>query len=167
MRGQLSAFDAKNGKLVWRTWMTPDPTQLPYILTWANPAEAAVGGAPIWSVPTYDPKDRLVFQGTGNTYPYLGRQPGKNLWATSIIAINVDTGAIKWYYQPIHHDEWDYDCPHNPTVFNAIVKGKLTPGRRGRVQELVRLLPQPQERGLHLRVPRGEELDAAGLHGRR
>ena len=72
MRGSLSAFDAKNGKLMWRTYMTPDATQLPYILTWANPAEAAVGGAPIWSIPTYDIKDRLVIQGTGNMYPYLG-----------------------------------------------------------------------------------------------
>ena len=75
MRGQLSAFDAKTGKLVWRTWMTPDPTQVPYILTWANPAEAAVGGAPIWNIPTYNIKDRLVYVGTGNAYPYLGRSP--------------------------------------------------------------------------------------------
>jgi quinohemoprotein ethanol dehydrogenase len=127
MRGSLSAFDARNGKLLWRTYMTPDATQLPYILTWANPAEAAVGGAPIWSIPTYDIKDRLVIQGTGNTYPYLGRQPGKNLWANSFVAVHVDTGKLAWFVQPIHHDEWDYDCPHSPTVFNAIVHGKLTP----------------------------------------
>jgi outer membrane protein assembly factor BamB len=127
MRGSLSAFDAKTGKLVWRTFMTPDPTQLPYILTWANPAEAAVGGAPVWSTPTFDIKDRLVFQGTGNTYPYLGRSPGKNLWANSIMAIHMDTGQLAWYFQTTHHDEWDYDCPHSPNLFNAIVKGKLTP----------------------------------------
>jgi len=126
MRGQLSAFDARTGKLVWRTFMTPDPTQVPQILTWANPAEAAVGGAPVWNIPTYDIKDRLVFIGTGNAYPYLGRSPGKNLWTASILGISVDTGAIKWAVQPTHHDEWDYDCPHNPTLFNAMVHGKLT-----------------------------------------
>jgi glucose dehydrogenase len=127
MRGQISAFNAKTGKLVWRTWMTPDPTQLPAILTWANPAEAAVGGAPIWSIPAYDPENRLIVTGTGNAYPYLGRQPGKNLWATSYVALSVDTGAMKWYVQPVHHDEWDYDCPHSANFFKAIVHGKLTP----------------------------------------
>ncbi len=127
MRGQLSAFNARTGKLVWRTWMTPDPTQVPPILSWANPAEAAVGGAPIWNIPTYNIKDRLVYVGTGNPYPYLGRSPGKNLWSTSILALSVDTGAIKWYVQPIHHDEWDYDCPHAPSLFNAVVNGKLRP----------------------------------------
>jgi glucose dehydrogenase len=126
MRGSLSAFNAKTGKLMWRGWLTPDPTQMPEILTWANPAEAAVGGAPIWGVPNYDPVNRNVVVGTGNTYPYLGRAPGKNLWATAYVAFNVDTGAIKWYVQPIHHDEWDYDCPHSANNFNAIVKGKLT-----------------------------------------
>jgi quinohemoprotein ethanol dehydrogenase len=126
MRGSLSAFNAKTGKLIWRAWMTPDPTQIPAILTWANPAEAAVGGAPVWSIPTYDPINRNIVQGTGNTYPYLGRAPGKNLWATAYVAFNIDTGALKWYVQPIHHDEWDYDCPHSANQFNAIVHGKLT-----------------------------------------
>jgi len=127
MRGQVSAFNAKTGKLVWRTWMTPDPTQTPAILSWANPAEAAVGGAPVWSIPAYDPENRNVLVGTGNTYPYLGRQPGKNLWATAYVALSVDTGAMKWYVQPIHHDEWDYDCPHSANFFKAIIHGKLTP----------------------------------------
>jgi quinohemoprotein ethanol dehydrogenase len=127
MRGQLSAFDARTGKLVWRTFMTPDPTQTPFILSWSNPAEAAVGGAPVWSTPTYNAKDKLLYVGTGNTYPYLGRAPGKDLWANSMMALRADTGQLQWAFQAIHHDEWDYDCPHNPSVFNAVVHGKLTP----------------------------------------
>ncbi len=50
-RGHLDAYDAKTGKLLWRSWNLPDPTQVPYILSWGNPAEAATGGAADWSVP--------------------------------------------------------------------------------------------------------------------
>ena len=54
MRGHFDAFDAKTGQLVWRFWATPDPTQLPFILTWGNPAEAATGGAACWALPSVD-----------------------------------------------------------------------------------------------------------------
>jgi quinohemoprotein ethanol dehydrogenase len=126
IRGNLAAFNAKTGKLVWRSWMIPDATQFPAILSWANPAEASTGGAPIWSPPGVDVENKTIFVGTGNTYPYLGRQPGKNLWTTSLVAVGFD-GKQKWAYQSIHHDEWDYDCPHPPSVFKAMIGGKLTP----------------------------------------
>jgi len=126
IRGHLDAYNAKTGKLVWRSFMTPDPTQMPFILTWANPAEAAVAGATVWSIAAIDPELGLIYFGTGNPYPYTGRQPGKNLWSDSLMALNVNSGKIKWYYQAIHHDLWDYDCP-TPTVrMNVPVNGKLT-----------------------------------------
>jgi glucose dehydrogenase len=131
MRGHLDAYNARTGDLVWRWWTTPDPTQLPYILTWANPAEAALGGAAVWNNPSVDPQLGMVFTGTGNAYPETGRQPGKDLWTESLIALDVNTGALKWYYQAIHHDEWDYDCPTPTILFNMRLGGKFVPAFAG------------------------------------
>jgi alcohol dehydrogenase (cytochrome c) len=125
IRGHLDAYDAKTGKLVWRSYMTPDPNQLPYILTWANPAEAAVAGATVWSIASIDPTLGDIYFGTGNPYPYTGRQPGKDLWSDSIVALNINNGQMRWYYQTVHHDLWDYDCPTPSVRFNAVVNGKL------------------------------------------
>jgi alcohol dehydrogenase (cytochrome c) len=87
-RGHLDAYDAKTGKLVWRTWTLPDPSQVPYILTWGNPAEAATGGAADWSIPAVDPQLGTVVFGTGNPFPETGRAPGSDLWTESIMAVD-------------------------------------------------------------------------------
>jgi len=126
-RGHLDAYDAKTGALIWRSWTTPDPTQLPYILTWANPAEASQGGAPDWSIPAIDTQHGLVYFGTGNLFPWTGRQPGDDLWGTSLMAVDWKTGALRWYYQTMKHDIWDLDCPEPPTRFNAPINGVMTP----------------------------------------
>jgi len=127
VRGHLDALDAKTGKLIWRFWTTPDPVQVPHILTWGNPAEAAVGGGSVWSIPAVDPQLNLVYFGIGNAYPETGRQPGKDLWTDSIVAINAKTGQLKWYYQMVHHDEWDYDSPNPVIRANVKIDGKLVP----------------------------------------
>jgi alcohol dehydrogenase (cytochrome c) len=126
-RGHLDAFDAKTGKLLWRSWNLPDPTQVPYILSWGNPAEAAIGGAAVWSVPSIDPKLGTVFYGTGNPYPETNRSPGKSLWTESIMAVDMKTGALKWFFQTTHHDELDFDLPHPTMVLHVPVDGKDTP----------------------------------------
>jgi glucose dehydrogenase len=126
-RGHLDAFNAKTGALVWRNWTTPDPTQLPYILTWANPAEASQGGAAVWSIPAVDPEFGLVYFGTGNLFPWTGRQAGDNLWGVSLQAVDWKTGALRWYHQEMKHDIWDLDIPQPPTRFNVPINGKMTP----------------------------------------
>jgi glucose dehydrogenase len=127
-RGHLDAYDAKTGALVWRTWDTPDPTQLPYILTWANPAEASQGGGATWGLgPAVDTQLGLVYYGTGNLFPWTGRQPGDDLWGTSLMAVDWKTGALRWYYQTTKHDIWDYDCPESPQVENVPINGTMTP----------------------------------------
>jgi glucose dehydrogenase len=128
LRGHLDAYDAKTGNLIWRWWTTPDPTQFPFILTWSNPAEAALGGAAVWNDPSIDPQLGMIFTGTGNAYPYTGRQPGKNLWTESLVGLDLKTGSLKWYYQAVHHDNWDYDCPTPTILFNMTMKGKMVPG---------------------------------------
>jgi len=109
IRGHIDAYNAKNGRLLWRSYMTPDPNQYPFILTWANPAEASVAGATVWSLPSVDPQLGSIYFGTGNPYPYTGRQPGKDLWSDTLVSLNVNTGAMRWFYQTTHHDLWDYD----------------------------------------------------------
>jgi quinohemoprotein ethanol dehydrogenase len=126
-RGHLDAFDAKTGKLLWRTWNLPDPTQVPYILSWGNPAEAATGGAAVWSIPAVDPQLGTVFYGTGNPFPETGRSPGWSLWTETIMAVNWKTGALKWFFQATHHDNIDLDLPHPPMVLRVPIDGKTVP----------------------------------------
>jgi quinohemoprotein ethanol dehydrogenase len=126
-RGHLDAYDAKTGKLLWRTWTLPDPTQVPYILSWGNPAEAAVGGAAIWSIPSTDPQLGSVFFGTGNPFPETNRSPGWSLWTESIMALDWKNGALKWFFQATHHDELDFDIPHPTMVLRVPIDGKTVP----------------------------------------
>jgi glucose dehydrogenase len=126
-RGHLDAFDAKTGKLIWRAWNLPDPTQVPYILSWGNPAEAATGGAADWSVPAVDPQEGNVVYGTGNPYPETGRAPGDDLWTETIMDVDWKTGQLKWFFQTNHHDEFDYDDPHPPMILRVPINGKTYP----------------------------------------
>jgi quinohemoprotein ethanol dehydrogenase len=122
LRGHIDAYDAKDGKLIWRFFTLPDVNN-PAIKTWSNPAEAATGGASIWSIPAVDTALNRVYVGTGNAYPYTGRAPGESLYANSEVALDLKTGQLKWFYQAVHHDEWDYDCPTPPVLYNAPVGG--------------------------------------------
>jgi glucose dehydrogenase len=126
LRGHVDAYNARTGELLWTTFTTPDPTQMPYILSWGNPAEAATAGASEWSLPVIDQQTGLIYFGTGNAFPETGRAPGNDLWTDSIMAVSLKNGALKWYYQFVHHDEWDYDTSNPPTIFNANVGGKPT-----------------------------------------
>ncbi len=127
LRGHLDAYNAKTGALVWRFWTTPDSGQLPAILSWANPAEAALGGGATWTEFGYDPELKTVLVGVGNAYPYTGRQPGKDLWTASMVALNSNTGGMKWFFQSVHHDIWDYDQSNPPMILRVMIDGKRTP----------------------------------------
>ncbi len=124
MRGHFDAYDAKTGVLAWRFWATPDPTQLPFILTWGNPAEAATGGGACWALPVVDNELGLAYFGCGNHYPEDGSSPGKKLWTDTFFSTRLDTGAMKWYFQTVHHDEWDYDVSNPPMRINPVIHGK-------------------------------------------
>jgi len=122
IRGRLTALDAKTGKLRWRFWTTEPGS-------WGGNAYLH-GGAPIWQTPSVDPKLGLLYFTTGNANPDNdgSKRPGKNLYAASFVALDVHTGKLKWYFQMVHHDIWDYDAPSPTVLFDVKMHGKLVHG---------------------------------------
>jgi alcohol dehydrogenase (cytochrome c) len=118
VRGQISGFDAKTGKKLWTTYTIPDPTQ-PGGDTW--PAGAyKTGGGSVWITGTYDKSTGLSFWGTGNAAPWMAdTRPGDNLYSSSLLAIDVDTGAIKGHHQYHYNDSWDWDEVSAPILIDV------------------------------------------------
>ena len=115
------AFDASNGRRLWSWAVIPAKGQ-PGGNTWASRGEAAHGGGSLWESPIVDTKRNLAIIGTGNPVPWNSRGPGKNLYTDSIVALNLYTGQLVWYYQTAHHDLWDADLPNNGVMFDAKFK---------------------------------------------
>ena len=125
IRGRLTAFDAKTGKEDWRFYTIPGPGQAGHD-TWPSTGNAwQHGGAPVWQTPAVDPDLGLLYFSTGNAAPdlYGARRAGDNLFASSILALDAETGAYRWHYQEVHHDIWDYDAPSPVVLFNVSVGG--------------------------------------------
>ncbi|MEV8045363.1 PQQ-dependent dehydrogenase, methanol/ethanol family [Streptomyces griseoluteus] len=111
VRGHLDAFDLETGEHQWRCYTVPKPGE-PGSETWPADGEAwARGGANCWVTGTFDPETNLLYVGTGNPAPDFdgGVREGDNLYTDSVIAVDVDSGQIRWYYQCTPHDLWDYD----------------------------------------------------------
>jgi len=120
-RGHLDAFDAHTGERRWRCYTVPKPGE-PGSETWPDDGEAwQRGGANCWVTPTYDPELGLIYQGTGNPAPDFdgGVREGDNLYTDSVVAIDVDSGEIRWHYQFTPHDLWDYDSTMENLLFDA------------------------------------------------
>jgi quinohemoprotein ethanol dehydrogenase len=120
-RSFLEAMDAATGKQVWRWYTTAGPGE-PGGNTWpAGSKEYLRGGATIWQAPAVDPKLGLLYFSTGNAGSdwFGGQRPGKNLYAASIVALDLKSGKLKWYYQQVHHDIWDYDSASPVVLFDA------------------------------------------------
>ncbi|MFJ5017604.1 PQQ-dependent dehydrogenase, methanol/ethanol family [Streptomyces griseoluteus] len=111
VRGHLDAFDLETGEHQWRCYTVPKPGE-PGSETWPADGEAwARGGANCWVTGTFDPETNLLYVGTGNPAPDFdgGVREGDNLYTDSVIAVDVDSGQIRWHYQCTPHDLWDYD----------------------------------------------------------
>jgi alcohol dehydrogenase (cytochrome c) len=111
VRGHLDAFDVESGEHQWRCYMVPKPGE-PGSETWPADGEAwARGGANCWLTGTFDPETNLLYIGTGNPAPDFDGEvrEGDNLYTDSIVAVDVDSGQIRWHYQCTPHDLWDYD----------------------------------------------------------
>jgi alcohol dehydrogenase (cytochrome c) len=123
IRGFLIALDAETGKQVWKTYTVPAPGE-PGSETWKGDAWKT-GGASIWVQSTYDPRTNLAYFGTGNGGPWMpDTRPGDNLYATSVLAVDIDSGAIKGHHQYHWNDAWDWDEVSPPVLFDIERDGK-------------------------------------------
>lgn len=110
-RGYLAGIDTITGEELWRTYTIPGPDEFGHD-TWADDHNAwRTGGAALWTTGSYDPESRTTYWGTGNPVPMFDPEfrPGDNLYSDSVIGFDVDTGDIRWYFQYIANESWDYD----------------------------------------------------------
>ena len=124
VRGFLAAFDAGTGKEKWRFWTIPGPGEEGNA-SW--PGDSYLhGGGTTWMPGTYDPDLKTLYWGTGNPAPdYDGAvRPGDDLYTSSLLALDPDTGRLKWYFQFSPHDMYDYDAVQTPVMVNARYKGQ-------------------------------------------
>ena len=124
VRGFIAAWDVKTGKEVWRFNTVPGPGEAGHD-SWGGDSWMH-GGAPIWVTGSYDPELNLTYWGTGNPGPDwdgAGR-PGDNLYSCSVIALDPDTGMLKWHYQFSPHNEFDWDSTQIPVLADMDWQGK-------------------------------------------
>jgi alcohol dehydrogenase (cytochrome c) len=150
IRGFLDAYDPESGRRLWRFYTVPSPQEggswgklslttpagdrLPrdtaaerrdstrYADAWKR------GGGPVWTTPAYDPALGLIIFGIGNPSGIDGRiAPGDNLYTSSIAALDLSTGKLRWHYQMVPHDEWDYDPASPPVLMDVPYNGDTIP----------------------------------------
>ena len=143
IRGFVAAFDPETGRELWRTYTVPAPGE-PGSETWPKGDQWKNGGAPVWVTGNYDPQTNIAYWGTGNGGPWMGDQrPGDNLYATSVVALDVATGKIKGHFQYVPNDSWDWDEVSPPILVDfqrqgRTVKGLIDVSRSGYVWFLER-----------------------------
>lgn len=115
--GAISAYSAIDGSLIWRHHNVPRPGE-PGSETWTDDALEVAGGANTWTGMALDAERGLLFAPTGSATPdfYGASRVGDNLFANSLLAIDVRTGERRWHFQTIRHDVWDRDLPSPPTL---------------------------------------------------
>ena len=147
IRGAIAAFDARTGKELWRFDTIPGPGEPghetweacpPNPVTYCDPVAWTHGGGSVWVTGSYDPVLNLTYWGTGNVGPDYNadQRPGDNLYTASVVALDLDTGKLRWHYQFTPHDRYDYDSVQVPvladiTFQGAPVKAMLWANRNG------------------------------------
>jgi alcohol dehydrogenase (cytochrome c) len=124
IRGWIDAYDAKTGAQAWRFYTIPGPGD-PGHESWMNEAWKTGGGS-TWVTGVYDAALNLVYWGVGNPAPDWNGdvRPGDNLYTCSFVALDGDTGKLKWHYQFTPHDTHDWDAAHVPILVDAEVRGR-------------------------------------------
>jgi alcohol dehydrogenase (cytochrome c) len=123
IRGFVQAFDAETGEPAWKTFVVPGPGE-PGNETWPGETWKTGGGA-TWQTGAYDPETNTLFWGTGNPGPWNSDlRKGDNKWTCSLVAMDATTGAIKWGFQYVPNDAWDYDGNNAPVLLDLAIDGK-------------------------------------------
>jgi len=123
IRGFLDAYDAATGRRAWRFYTVPGPGERGHD-TWSGDSWKT-GGAPTWLTGSFDPSTNLVYWGVGNpSPPYQGdERRGDNLYSNSVVALDADTGQLKWHFQFTPHDEHDWDSCQIPVLVDRPFRG--------------------------------------------
>jgi quinoprotein glucose dehydrogenase len=126
--GDPRAFDLTTGKEVWRFHTVPQPGEENFG-TWGLNGWQDRRGPGSWVPLTVDAENGLVFVALGNATDqnYGGSRPGTNLYATSVVALDANTGKLKWYFQVTHHDIFDWDVNASPTLIDVVKDGQRIP----------------------------------------
>ncbi|HVB85748.1 MAG TPA: PQQ-dependent dehydrogenase, methanol/ethanol family [Candidatus Dormibacteraeota bacterium] len=126
IRGYIDAYDAKTGKRLWRLYTVPIAGE-PGVNTWEGDSWK-YGGAGTWNTGSYDPETNTIFWGTGNPAPDWNGEArkGANLYSCTLLAIDANSGKMKWYFQFSPHETHDWDSAEPPILFDAKVNGKMT-----------------------------------------
>ena len=124
IRGFIAAYDVRTGKEMWRFHNIPEPGE-PGHETWGGDSWKTGGGS-VWVTGSYDASTNLTYWGIGNPGPDWNgdSRPGDNLYTDSVVALDADTGKLKWYYQFSPHDEFDYDAVQVPVLADMQWAGK-------------------------------------------
>src|SRR5579871_434331 len=130
-RGYLTALDANTGRVAWRFYTIPGPGEKGHE-TWKGDSWKFGGGA-TWMTGSFDPDLNLVYWGVGNAASdvyagdrYAGERPeGANLYSASVVALDGDTGKLRWYYQEVPKDVWDYDASYECVLVDRMVRGQM------------------------------------------
>jgi len=135
-RGQFVSVDAQTGRFEWRFYTVPGDPSKPYesealrraAKTWGGEFYKNGGGGAVWDGFAYDPEANLVYVGTGNAQPWVqkfrGAQNVDNLYTCSILAVDLTTGVLKWYYQTVPNDNWDYDNVQQLMLLDLNINGR-------------------------------------------
>ena len=135
-RGFFAAFDASTGRQAWKFYTVPGNPELPpendamkaALKTWGGDFWTKGGGGAVWDGFAFDPEASLVYVGTGNAEPWVqkfrGAQNVDNLYTCSILAVDLTSGRLKWYFQTTPNDNWDYDSVQQLMLLDLNVKGK-------------------------------------------
>ena len=123
VRGFLAAYDALTGKLAWRFWTIPGPGEFGSE-SWPGKLYLH-GGGTTWMPGTYDPQLNTIYWGTSNPAPDFegGVRPGDDLYTDCVLALDPDTGKLKWYFQFTPHDLFDFDAVETPILIDAVYQG--------------------------------------------
>lgn len=149
-RGRVKAYRADDGSHLWTFYTVPEPGQ-PGSETWPADSDAwKNGGGTVWQTPAVDPELGLLYFYTANAGPDFNGslREGDNLYTSSVVALDAETGQLNWYYQTVHHDIWDYDGTSPVVLFDAELdgrkrKGIAAPGKTSWVYILDRTNGQP------------------------
>lgn len=124
--GFLEAHDPETGKIQWKWWSEPLKMGDPGSHTWPDESAMRHGGGMTWIPGTYDPDLHLYYVGTGNPNPVMAGQSrkGADLYTCSIVALNIETGKLVWYFQTSPHDTHDWDAAQTPVMIDGEIDGK-------------------------------------------